>query len=67
MEDLINAVYNYGVGIAVIVYFIWKDAKLTANNTTLLGQVKHLLTLLEVKFEMDFTGDGKIGEEDEEI
>lgn len=65
MEELINAVYNYGVGIAVIVYFIWKDAKLTANNTTLLGQVKHLLTMLEIKCEMDLTGNGQIGEEDE--
>lgn len=65
MEDIINAVYNYGVGVAVIIYFMYKDYKLTANNTSLLGQVKHLLTMLEVKFEMDFTGDGKIGEEDE--
>lgn len=65
MEDIINAVYNYGVGVAVIIYFMYKDYKLTANNTSLLGQVKHLLTMLEVKFEMDFTGDGKIGEDNE--
>lgn len=64
MENIINIFLNNGVAIGVIIYFIWKDKELTNNNTTLLAQVKNLLTLLEVKFDIDLTGDGKIGEED---
>ena len=46
MEQFINLLLNSGVAIAVVAYFIWKDAKLTKENTEILQQVKALLDAL---------------------
>lgn len=59
MEEFVNLFLNSGVAIGVVIYFIWKDAKLTAQNTEMLSQVKNLLMLFETKFQIDINGDDK--------
>lgn len=46
MEQLVNIIVNNGVAVAVVLYFLWKDAKLTKENTEILEQVKALLLVL---------------------
>lgn len=53
LEEIINIILNSGVSIGVVSYFIWKDAKLTQENSNILSEVKTLLTLLENKLEID--------------
>lgn len=45
-ENFINLLLNSGVAIAVVAYFLWKDAKLTKENTEILQQVKAMLTVV---------------------
>jgi len=45
-EQFINLLLNAGVAIAVVAYFLWKDAKLTKENTEILQQVKAMLEVL---------------------
>lgn len=52
LEEIINIILNSGVSIGVVIYFIWKDAKLTHENSNILSEVKTLLTLLENKLEI---------------
>lgn len=42
-EQLTSLLLNSGVAIAVVGYFLWKDAKLTKENTEILQQVKAML------------------------
>lgn len=53
LEEIMNIILNSGVSIGVVIYFIWKDAKLTQENSNILSEVKTLLTLLENKLEID--------------
>ena len=53
LEEIMNIILNSGVSIGVVTYFIWKDAKLTQENSNILSEVKTLLTLLENKLEID--------------
>lgn len=52
LEEIMNIILNSGVSIGVVIYFIWKDAKLTQENSNILSEVKTLLTLLENKLEI---------------
>lgn len=45
-EQLTTLLLNSGVAIAVVAYFLWKDAKLTKENTEILQQVKAMLEVL---------------------
>lgn len=45
-DQFINLLLNTGVAIAVVAYFLWKDAKLTKENTEILQQVKVMLEVL---------------------
>ena len=49
MEQIVDIVVNNGVAVAVVLYFLWKDAKLTKENTEILEQVKALLLVLTNK------------------
>lgn len=49
MEQMVDIIVNNGVAIAVVLYFLWKDAKLTKENTEILEQVKTLLLVLTDK------------------
>lgn len=49
MEQMVDIIVNNGVAIAVVLYFLWKDAKLTKENTEILEQVKTLLLVLTEK------------------
>lgn len=51
MEDIINIIVNNGVAVGVVLYFIWKDAKLTKENTDILNQIKAMLIILSGKEE----------------
>ena len=46
MNDIVNLIVNNGVAVAVVLYFLWKDARLTKENTEILEQVKALLLVL---------------------
>lgn len=45
-DQFINLLLNAGVSIAVVAYFLWKDAKLTKENTEILQQVKAMLEVV---------------------
>lgn len=45
-EQLTSLLLNSGVAIAVVGYFLWKDARLTKENTEILQQVKAMLEVL---------------------
>lgn len=45
-ETVGSFILNNGVAVAVVIYFLWKDANLTKENTDILNQVKALLQLL---------------------
>lgn len=49
MEEFANILVNNGVAVAVVFYFLWKDAKLTKENTEILEQVRALLLVLTDK------------------
>ena len=53
MENLVNIFVNNGVAIGVVIYFIWKDAKLTKENTDILNQIKAMLIILSGKEEKE--------------
>ena len=40
---------NNGIAVVVTVYFLWKDSKLTKDNTEILMQVKALFDILVKK------------------
>lgn len=46
MEQLVGLFVNNGVAVGVVAYFIWKDAKLTKENTQILSQVKEMLEII---------------------
>lgn len=46
LEELVNIIVNNGVAIAVVLYFLWKDARLTKENTDILNQIKSLLDII---------------------
>lgn len=46
MEQLVGLFVNNGVAVGVVAYFIWKDAKLTKENTAILNQVKGMLDIM---------------------
>ena len=46
MEQFVSILINNGVAVAVVVYFLWKDATLTKENSEILQQVKALLSCL---------------------
>lgn len=49
IQALIDLIVNNGVAIAVTGYFLWKDSKLTKENTAILEEVKTLLLVLTSK------------------
>lgn len=53
MEDIVNIIVNNGVAVGVVLYFIWKDAKLTKENTDILNQIKAMLIILSGKEEIN--------------
>lgn len=49
LSALMDIVLNNGIAIAVVIYFLWKDSKLTKENTEILNEVKALLLVLTKK------------------
>lgn len=51
MEDLINAIYNYGIGIICIAYFMYFNNTTLKTMTETMNEVKQSLILLNEKIE----------------
>ena len=49
IEALGEFLVNNGIAVCVTIYFLWKDSKLTKDNTEILMQVKALLDVLVKK------------------
>lgn len=46
MSAILDFIVNNGIAVVVVAYFLWKDSKLTKENTEILNQVKTLLLVL---------------------
>lgn len=44
--EFVDVLVNNGVAVAVVLYFLWKDATITKENTEILQEVKSLLKFL---------------------
>lgn len=49
MTSLLDFIVNNGIAVCVVAYFLWKDSKLTKENTAILEEVKTLLLVLTNK------------------
>ena len=49
MDEIVKLFVDNGIAIAVVIYFLWKDSKLTKENTAILEEVKTLLLVLTNK------------------
>lgn len=49
LETVGEFLVNNGIAVLVTIYFLWKDSKLTKDNTEILMQVKALLDVLVKK------------------
>ena len=49
LETIGEFLVNNGIAVLVTIYFLWKDSKLTKDNTEILMQVKALLDVLVKK------------------
>ena len=49
MSTLLDFLVNNGIAVGVVAYFLWKDSKLTKENTAILEEVKTLLLVLTKK------------------
>lgn len=49
LETIGEFLVNNGIAVCVTIYFLWKDSKLTKDNTEILMQVKALLDVLVKK------------------
>lgn len=46
VNTLLDWVVNNSLAVVITIYFLWKDSKLTKENTEILQQVKALLLVL---------------------
>lgn len=46
LTEIGSFIVNNGIAVAVVCYFLWKDSKLTKENTEILEEVKTLLLVL---------------------
>ena len=51
MDELINAIYNYGIGIICIAYFMYFNSTTLKSITNTMSEVKQTLVLLNEKIE----------------
>lgn len=49
LSQIMDIVINNGIAVAVVLYYLWKDAKLTKENSEILNEVKALLLVLTKK------------------
>lgn len=49
MEDIINLIINNGLGVALVAYFIYKDAKFNGQIIDVLGEIKEVLAVLRTQ------------------
>ena len=46
LQTFIEILRDNGIVVVIVLYFLWKDAKLTKENTSILNEVKALLLVL---------------------
>lgn len=46
LSTIVEIIVNNGVALGVVLYFLWKDSKLTKENTEILNQIKSLLDII---------------------
>ena len=51
MDELINAIYNYGIGVICIAYFMYFNNTTLKSITEAMNEVKQTLILLNEKIE----------------
>ena len=51
MDELINAIYNYGIGVICIAYFMYFNSTTLKSITNTMNEVKQTLVLLNEKIE----------------
>lgn len=49
VSQLLDFAINNGIAVVVVIYYLWKDAKLTKENSEILNEVKALLLVLTKK------------------
>lgn len=49
LSQILDFVINNGIAVVVVLYYLWKDAKLTKENSEILNEVKALLLVLTKK------------------
>lgn len=49
LSGILDFVVNNSLAVVITIYFLWKDSKLTKENTEILQQVKALLLVLTDK------------------
>lgn len=45
-SNIAEFIVNNGIAVVVVIYFLWKDSRLTKENTDILNQVKSLLEIM---------------------
>ena len=48
-STILDFIVNNGIAVTVVLYYLWKDAKLTKENSEILNEVKALLLVLTDK------------------
>lgn len=48
-NQILDFIVNNGIAVVVTTYFLWKDSKLTKENSAILNEVKALLLVLTSK------------------
>ena len=56
MDELINAIYNYGIGVICIAYFMYFNSTTLKSITNTMSEVKQTLVLLNEKIEKGRSG-----------
>lgn len=49
LSNIAEFIVNNGIAVVVVIYFLWKDSRLTKENTDILNQVKSLLEIMVKK------------------
>lgn len=49
LSQILDFVVNNSLAVVIVIYFLWKDSKLTKENTDILNEVKALLLVLTKK------------------
>lgn len=55
MEEIANVIQNYGMSVVLMAYFLYKDFKFNSQITSVLSEIKEVLTELRTWHEVGDT------------